>query len=59
MGFSYRRSKRFGPFRIGLSRRGVGVSMGAKRVRVGRSATGRKTVSVGLPFGFRWLKKLR
>jgi hypothetical protein len=56
--WSFRRSKKVGPFRFTLSRRGLGVSGGSKRVRVGRSATGRRGVSVALPFGLRWFKSL-
>lgn len=59
MPFIYRRSKKFGPLRLSLSKRGLSTSMGAKGLRVGRSATGRKHVSIGLIRGLRWFKRFR
>ncbi len=41
MGWSFHRSIRCGPFRINLSRRGVGVSGGVKGLRVGTGPRGR------------------
>jgi hypothetical protein len=58
MGFSWRRSRSFGPFRLTGSKRGLGISSGAGPVRVSRSATGRRSVSVRMPFGIRWRGKL-
>jgi hypothetical protein len=43
-----RRSQSFGPFRFTLSKRGLGVSAGAGPLRIGRGATGRRTVSLRL-----------
>lgn len=49
MGWCFRRSKSFGPFRLNLSKRGIGWSVGTRGLRVGRSATGRKTTHVSIP----------
>jgi hypothetical protein len=46
-----RRSKALGPFRLTVGKRGLGVTVGGKRVRLGRSATGRSGPSVRLPGG--------
>ena len=59
MGWSYRRSKKIGPFRIGVSRRGLSASAGSKRFRVSRSASGRGGASVNLGGGLRWFKSFR
>ncbi|MBA3572501.1 MAG: DUF4236 domain-containing protein [Pyrinomonadaceae bacterium] len=40
MGLSFRKSLRFGPFRVNLSKRGVGVSTGVKGLRVGTGPRG-------------------
>jgi hypothetical protein len=46
-------------FRMNLSRRGAGWSVGVPGVRYGRSATGAAYVSVGFPgLGLYWLKYL-
>jgi hypothetical protein len=49
MGFSYRKSVKVGPFRINLSNRGVGYSVGVKGFRVGVSARGRTYSSASIP----------
>jgi hypothetical protein len=49
MGFYYRRSINIGPFRVNLSNRGVGYSVGGRGFRVGRSASGRRYTSFGVP----------
>lgn len=49
MGFSYRKSVNVGPFRINLSSRGVGYSVGGRGFRTGTSASGRKYTTVSLP----------
>ncbi len=49
MGFFFRRSIGLGPFRINLSKSGVGWSIGGKGFRTGRSATGKPYSSVGVP----------
>lgn len=49
MGWSFRRSINLGPFRINLSKSGVGYSVGAGGVRVGKSARGRTYRSFSVP----------
>ncbi len=49
MGFYFRKSVNLGPFRVNLSKSGVGYSVGAGGFRTGRSAGGRKYTSFGLP----------
>lgn len=49
MGWSYRKSMKAGPFRINLSKRGVGYSVGGRGYRVTRSATGRTRRTVSIP----------
>jgi hypothetical protein len=49
MGWSLRRSKKVGPFRINLSKSGIGLSAGVKGLRVGRDAKGRTYSSVSIP----------
>lgn len=56
MSLIFRRSKCFGPFRFTLSKRGLGVSAGAGPVRVGRGATGRTSLTVGILKGLFWRK---
>lgn len=55
MGFSFRKSKSFGPFRITASRRGLSASAGAGGARVNRSTTGRRSKSFGFK-GLSWRK---
>ena len=49
MGFSYRKSVKVGPFRVNLSNRGVGYSVGVRGIRTGVSASGRSYTTVSLP----------
>ena len=49
MGFIYRKSINVGPFRINLSKSGVGYSVGGRGFRAGTSAGGRRYTSFGLP----------
>lgn len=49
MGFFFRKSVNVGPFRLNLSKSGVGYSVGTKGVRLGRSARGRNYTTFGLP----------
>ena len=49
MGFSYRKSLVFGPFRANISKSGVGYSLGAGGFRLGRSGTGRSYQTFSLP----------
>jgi len=56
VGITFRCSKTFGPLRVTLSKRGLGVSAGAGPLRIGRGATGRRAVSVRLLKGLFWRK---
>ena len=49
MGFFYRKSINFGPFRVNLSKSGVGYSAGGRGFRVGRSSRGRKYSAFSIP----------
>jgi hypothetical protein len=49
MGFFYRKSVNFGPFRVNLSKSGVGYSVGGSGFRVGKSGNGRKYTAFSLP----------
>jgi Protein of unknown function (DUF4236) len=49
MGWSYRKSVSLGPFRVNLSKSGIGYSVGAKDFRVGVNAKGRRYESVTVP----------
>jgi hypothetical protein len=49
MGWSYRKSVNLGPFRVNLSKSGIGYSVGAKDFRVGVNAKGRRYESVTIP----------
>ncbi len=54
---SYRKSLKAGPFRINLSKSGVGVSTGVKGLRVGVNGKGKSYVSAGSK-GVRYRKQL-
>lgn len=49
MGFRFRRSKSFGPFRITASKRGLSYSIGGKGVRLTRRADGSLQETATLP----------
>lgn len=49
MGFSYRKSVRCGPFRINVSRSGVGYSVGGRGFRTGISSKGRRYTTFSIP----------
>lgn len=49
MGFYFRRSVNLGPFRMNLSRGGVGWSVGGRGFRTGRSGRGRKYTTISIP----------
>ena len=49
MGWSWSKSKSFGPFRVNLSKSGVGFSVGGKGFRTGVNASGRKFSTVSVP----------
>jgi hypothetical protein len=49
MGFYYRKSIGLGPFRVNLSKSGVGYSVGAPGLRTGVSARGRRYTTFSVP----------
>lgn len=49
MGWIFRRSINLGPFRMNVSKSGVGGSFGVGPFRIGRSATGRSYTSTRIP----------
>jgi hypothetical protein len=49
MGLFYRKSVNFGPFRVNLSKSGVGYSVGGRAFRVGKSARGRSYSIFSVP----------
>ena len=49
MGFTFRRSMNVGPFRVNLSKGGVGWSVGGRGFRTGPSARGRKYSVFSIP----------
>lgn len=57
MGWSYRKSASFGPFRINVSKSGIGYSIGGKGFRTGVNARGRRYTSINVPgTGLRYSK---
>lgn len=57
MGWTWRKSKKIGPFRVNASKRGIGTSIGLGPFRVSRSARGKRSWSLRFPFGFRYRGK--
>ncbi len=55
MGLSFRKSFKFGPLRLNLSRSGLGYSVGGKGFRVGRTAKG-STYTMASAGGVTWKK---
>jgi hypothetical protein len=56
MGFYYRKSMHVGPFRVNLSKSGLGYSIGGRGFRTGVSARGRRYTTFNVPgsgFGYR------
>jgi hypothetical protein len=49
MGFQYRKSVRLGPFRVNISKSGVGYSVGGRGFRTGVSSRGKRYTTFGLP----------
>lgn len=49
MGFYYRKSVGLGPFRVNLSKSGVGYSVGTRGFRTGVSPSGRRYTTFNLP----------
>ena len=49
MGFTYRKSVNLGPFRVSLSKSGLGSSVGGRGFRVGTTAREKKYTSFSIP----------
>lgn len=49
MGWYFRKSIGLGPFRVNLSRSGIGYSLGGRGFRVGVDSRGRSYSSFGIP----------
>jgi hypothetical protein len=49
MGWGFRRSLKFGPVRLNLSKSGVGYSIGGRGFRVGQDAKGRAYTAASIP----------
>jgi hypothetical protein len=49
MGFYYRKSVNLGPFRVNLSKSGLGYSVGGRGFRVGITSRGRKSGALCKP----------
>ena len=59
MGWSFRKSARLGPFRVNLSKSGVGYSVGGRGFRVGTNAKGQRYSTFSIPgTGLRYQKNL-
>lgn len=57
MGWSYRKSINLGPFRVNISKSGVGYSVGGAGFRTGTSSRGRRYSSFSIPgTGLRYYK---
>jgi hypothetical protein len=57
MGWSYRKSLNLGPFRVNVSKSGIGYSIGGGGFRTGTSARGRHYSSCTIPgTGLRYYK---
>lgn len=60
MGFIFRKSAKFGPFRLTLSKRGVGTSVGGSFWRMSSSPSGRVTRTLRVPgTGISWRSSRR
>lgn len=49
MGLIFRKSLKFGPAKMNISRSGLGTSIGIPGFRIGVSPDGRRYISIGLP----------
>jgi len=49
MAWNFRRSIRFGPLRVNLSRSGIGYSIGVRGLRIGRDARRRTYEQISIP----------
>lgn len=59
MGLSFRKSKKVGPFRIGISKSGLSGSVGGRRARIGSSTSERQSASLNRGGGLRWFKSFK
>ncbi|WP_018656710.1 DUF4236 domain-containing protein [Actinomadura flavalba] len=60
MGWTYRKSLKFGPFRLNFSRGGVGHSVGGRGVRYTKGADGRKHTTLRIPgTGISWRRQVK
>jgi hypothetical protein len=55
MGLRFRRSRRFGPLRVNVSRSGISESVGVRGVRVGRNKRGTYLSLALLGTGLSWI----
>ncbi|MFI0443983.1 DUF4236 domain-containing protein [Actinomadura sp. 6N118] len=59
MGWGYRKSIKMGPFRINLSKSGVGHSVGGRGARYTRTADGRREMTFHIPgTGLYWRRPI-
>lgn len=59
MGWGYRKSIKMGPFRINLSKSGVGHSVGGRGARYTRTADGRREMTFRIPgTGLSWRRPM-
>ena len=59
MGFTYRKSKKVGPFRFTVSKSGISTSVGGKGYRVTRKTNGRIQTTTSIPgTGIRYTKQI-
>lgn len=49
MGARFRKSKNFGPFRVNISKSGIGYSVGNKYARITHTADGKKRTTLNMP----------
>ena len=60
MGFRYRKTIRFGIFRVNLSKTGIGWSVGVPGARYTKTANGRTRITAGIPgTGLSWVKETK
>ncbi|MGO9840461.1 MAG: DUF4236 domain-containing protein [Candidatus Acidiferrales bacterium] len=49
MGWNLRKPFNFGPFRVNVSKKGVGYSVGVRGLRVGQNARGQRYTQTSIP----------
>ena len=60
MGLRFRKSIKFGIFRVNLSKTGIGWSVGVPGARYTKMANGRTRITTGLPgTGVTWVKETK